>query len=415
MRVKKFIAGSVPEALSRIKKEMGDDAVILNTRTLAPTGPSDSRKGVEVTAAVDYPEPASEFFDTPPPVTIGQSRFEFEPEKFEQHGPAVTPPPSPGSVEDTLSAPFIGDLGSVTDNINTDDGEKNDGDLQQVNEMFSDGLSRLSAEKYLKLIPAEVDELYRQIAALNIDPEFIDEMVKDTLSGRLTGDGDSPLQKRWAKHLAENCPSIGNIENLLKKRPMAFTGNAGCGRSTLIAKIALSCLKDYKIPVSIISLDGFNVSGQHQMRRFAKILKINFFATSKLTEVVQRIEKNKSGEALLIDLPALDTGDETEQEFLREIAGLDLNKVLVLNASQHYSSVKKILASTEYFNFSHLALSNLENDASPGMAVTAIIKSGLTPLIGGKGREINDGYEPLKAKPLCTRVFENIVVEDSDE
>ena len=53
MVIKKFIAKSLPEALTKVKQDFGDEAVILKTRfnNRGTTGPDS--KIVEVTAAID--------------------------------------------------------------------------------------------------------------------------------------------------------------------------------------------------------------------------------------------------------------------------------------------------------------------------------------------------------------------------
>src|SRR5512145_683736 len=59
MNIRKFIAKNSSEAIKLVKKEMGDDAVILRTRTVPYSG-GDAEKpgqGIEVTAAVDYDAP----------------------------------------------------------------------------------------------------------------------------------------------------------------------------------------------------------------------------------------------------------------------------------------------------------------------------------------------------------------------
>ena len=55
MRIKKYIAASMPEALKQVKADLGPQAVILNTRTLRKSGKLGlTGKGqVEVTAAID--------------------------------------------------------------------------------------------------------------------------------------------------------------------------------------------------------------------------------------------------------------------------------------------------------------------------------------------------------------------------
>ena len=56
MNIRKFIARNSGEAMKMVKKEMGDDAVILRTKTISNPDRAYGRgkKGIELTAAVDY-------------------------------------------------------------------------------------------------------------------------------------------------------------------------------------------------------------------------------------------------------------------------------------------------------------------------------------------------------------------------
>ena len=57
MRIKKFTADDFTAVMAQVKKELGDEALILNTRSIRPNRrlwPGEKTK-VEITAAVDYP------------------------------------------------------------------------------------------------------------------------------------------------------------------------------------------------------------------------------------------------------------------------------------------------------------------------------------------------------------------------
>ena len=55
MKIKKFVANSMPEAMKQIKEKLGNDAVILNSKEIKPSGIFGlfRRKKIEVTAMLD--------------------------------------------------------------------------------------------------------------------------------------------------------------------------------------------------------------------------------------------------------------------------------------------------------------------------------------------------------------------------
>ena len=66
MRIKKFTANNYADALEQVKNELGDDALIMNTRSIKPDSPLSSRNvatKVEITAAVEFKEPVVSNFE----------------------------------------------------------------------------------------------------------------------------------------------------------------------------------------------------------------------------------------------------------------------------------------------------------------------------------------------------------------
>ena len=60
MRIKKFTANNYAAALEQVKKELGDEALIMSTRSIKPNIPLSSYNAaskVEITAAVEFNEP----------------------------------------------------------------------------------------------------------------------------------------------------------------------------------------------------------------------------------------------------------------------------------------------------------------------------------------------------------------------
>ena len=60
MRIKKFTANNYADALEQVKQELGDEALIMSTRSIKPNIPLSSYNAaskVEITAAVEFNEP----------------------------------------------------------------------------------------------------------------------------------------------------------------------------------------------------------------------------------------------------------------------------------------------------------------------------------------------------------------------
>ncbi|MDR1204495.1 MAG: flagellar biosynthesis protein FlhF [Peptococcaceae bacterium] len=98
MRVKRFVAASMQEAMAKIKVEMGNDAVILHTRSFKEGGFLGlfAKKYVEITAAVDQAGPAGAGQARPGPEGAGPANPAASPANS---GPAGAGPAGAGSLK----------------------------------------------------------------------------------------------------------------------------------------------------------------------------------------------------------------------------------------------------------------------------------------------------------------------------
>src|SRR5512145_1598464 len=101
MRVKTFEAASMQEALNIVKREMGEEAFILSTRTKQKKG-SQEEAIIEVTAAVDENAPAQA-----PPVNGGKQTYGLRPPLSVTRAaePAPRPMPAPAATSRPAAAP----------------------------------------------------------------------------------------------------------------------------------------------------------------------------------------------------------------------------------------------------------------------------------------------------------------------
>ncbi|MCP4633562.1 MAG: hypothetical protein GY855_11595 [candidate division Zixibacteria bacterium] len=374
MKIKKFTASSVSEALKKVKKEMGKDAVIIKTRQFAGAFSNSSGREIEVTAAV------------------------------EQLGTVATNIKKPGSEQPTVrnleNAPNLG---------------TNKKEFESVNELFNVNFDRLSSEQYIQLIPAEVKELYKNISKFNIDPAIVDELARATMSGNLTNSTEVSISNRWAEYIAAHCEEPESIDSLLTRQPVTISGASGSGRSTLISKLAYRCTNQNIGRPTIISVDGYNISGQYQLERISKLLNIDFLCISKISEIEKLIKIFDAGNPMLFDLPALDTTDEDDKEIITGISRLPVARVLLLNADYHYDVNEHTFEQSLVFNPTHIAASHVNETGLPGSILKPMYKTGLIPLVSAKGRKITDNIDILEPVSICRALFGKITAEDTDE
>lgn len=186
MRIKKFTAKNYADALEQVKRELGEDALIMSTRSIKPESPLSSRSvanKVEITAAIEFEEPES--------------------------------------IEEEL--------------------DLNEGDELDMKTLIFNLLSEKGQSQTLGLKSSQL-ETYFHLVENGLDERLASKILKRSISDN---DEKPAKEKVRAKNLMKKViPYEGEI-NLGNDGPkmVAFVGATGVGKTTTIAKVAA----DYSI------------------------------------------------------------------------------------------------------------------------------------------------------------------------
>jgi len=264
MKIKKFTARTFSEALTLVKKEMSDDAIILSTEETKGFWPH-----VEVTAAVDYDQElqtpvssqASEVTrPDPDAVYTGGSGIRTQaPVRAAgaQQRTAAAPPASRSATAPKISPP-ANDSGA-------DHLKKEIHDLRTMIEGMKDSGYEMS-------LPKKKRTMVRYLRERAVREEYAFRLCDKTT------DMDKITQAIAGDIQVKNNPDM--------KKAVMLIGPTGVGKTTTIAKLAAQAVKTGK-KAAIINLDTYRIGASEQARIYARILGIPL-ATATTTAEFQR-------------------------------------------------------------------------------------------------------------------------------
>ncbi|MGB9715097.1 MAG: flagellar biosynthesis protein FlhF [Thermodesulfovibrionales bacterium] len=265
MKIKKFRARTFSEALTMVKKEFGEDAIVLSTEEKRGLSPS-----VEITAAIDYD-------------------ICNENNKYAELAKGYKPENS-NRMFQQRRGDFSDELGDETESIHIN-----------ISSLKKHG-SEISRTFNKKLI---LDFL----RSISIREEFairLCEKAKDL--------NDLPALISADIKIKE--PSIFNPINSGRrnsskyKKAIMLIGPTGVGKTTTIAKLAANSIKAGK-KVGIISLDTYRIGAIEQMRIYSRIMGIPFSITSDIEELKNSlIHFAKNRDIIFIDTSGRNPKDE---------------------------------------------------------------------------------------------------------
>ena len=291
MRIKKYVAETMREALLQIKKDLGEDAVILKTRKLPKKlFVPGSKDEIEVTAALDENSTGS---TAPAFPSINLADLGVYKRQASQSAPKVstefvnkpvsrsplTPPvrPPAGDLRFFELREDIRELKDLLKHI-----------LQTGETAAAGGFAGGWAILYRRLIDAEVNS----------------EVAKNVILSIKGGKDipDTEVNEKFISVLGGYFPVGGQLQ-LKKNGPVrvALVGPTGAGKTTTIAKLAAHYALNKGKKVSLITTDTYRIAAIEQIRTFADIIGLGLHVVFSQDEVEDVFKQVAGDDVVFID------------------------------------------------------------------------------------------------------------------
>lgn len=275
MRIKKFTADDFTAVMAQAKKELGDEALILNTRSIRPNRHmrSDEKPKVEITAAVDYP-------DADPETPLFSASASADSDEM-------------GGKEPNLDfESLVYTLLSQTDRARSIG--LNNGQLKLFKKLVDNGVhEKLVSRMFRKINSAPRD-------AANANPGADKKALTDMMKRALICKG--PVRP------GRNKPKV-----------VALVGPTGAGKTTTLAKLAAHFSIKERQKVALISLDNFRVGAVDQLKIYGGIMQLPVETASEPREYQQHLRKHADKDFIFVDTMGKRHKDRSHARRLHDI------------------------------------------------------------------------------------------------
>ncbi len=364
MRIKKFSASSMKEGKSLVIKELGDDAIILSSRTTK--NPTTGADIVEIVAALD---------DAPRKV---ENLPALLPQKKEAK-PAEEP-----SSSNSLLFDEIASMKNMLQSIS-----------KSIKYKYSHTLSPVFSKLYEKLLSSEIDnelalEIIAKVSAININVEYSTavEYAKEILSERIS--------------ISEP------IKESDKQKIIMFIGTTGTGKTSSLVKIAVVNKLLFRSNILILSADTYKVGGAEQLQTLASLVGIPFQSIYSPSEVSSIINYEKAKDYIFIDTTGKSHNDNDYLEELKELYDIAKPDItyLVLSATTSQRTTEQIIDKFSFIDFSSVILSKIDEAGSIGGLLSVLIDKRVPISYISTGQKIPEDIEPSAKKKLMEFLFD---------
>lgn len=316
MNMQTFQGNSMAEALEKVKKALGPDAVILHTRTLRSGGVLGvgARNVVEITASRDasllHPTERRGIIGRTSRPPLGGARGatsgtdDRSSRVSHAEGAAMTssgPGAFPSRGGDRQTSDFTAELR---------------GEMNELRAMVRELLDRQASAPAQAGpdLPAELREHYTKL----IQNEVAEEIARDIMNearARLREAGPIAHGRDGALQLADLIPQVmlESIERLLPNaqpvqieedsgpRYVAFVGPTGVGKTTTIAKLAAHFKLREQKNVGLITIDTYRIAAVEQLKAYAEIMGVPLEVVMTPEELTEALRSMHGMDLVLID------------------------------------------------------------------------------------------------------------------
>jgi len=412
MKVKRYLTSDLPEAVQMIRRELGSDAIILNTKEIRTGGflGMFRKRRVEVIAAVDEASRQSQTraaaaaaaaVPRPAQATLVQAvaeRLEREPSLSLPDPPVAVPSqavrnlytrnvkpaetpepaaviapavPSPASTAVSVAEPVVaGNAGNPAGQTAEDAAS-----LMQELRAMKDMMQKMTRQQSFRSMPESVLKWSRKLAEQGVEPAHVEQFAEEVRE-RLAGDeADEAATFRTAREVLRSwlvpCTG-GGIGN--STRIVHFVGPTGVGKTTTIAKLAAEQSFTHRRTAGFITADTYRISAVDQLRTYADILNVPLEVVFSPSELARAYKKLADRDLLFMDTAGRNYRNELYVSEVNSLLapGEKTETFLVLSLTHKYADMKALVVQFAKYGIKRLLLTKADETETYGSLVNLI-------------------------------------------
>lgn len=378
----------MPEALQQVREDLGETAVILNTRQLRRNtrfNPQGEAR-VEVTAAFDEPAagpPAgrAEIAAAAPGLPRAQ------PERAERPESAPAPQFSSPPPARTEGAEQI---------------------LRQLRHL-QESLERLERRAPGALVlPRALGRLVDRLRSMGLAEELIGPLAQrlfQELDSEAREDRER-LNERAAQLLAAQLPPCQDIRIGRGRKAVGFVGASGAGKTTAAAKIAAGFAAKRKEGIVLVTAADRRVGALDQARVFAQLIGIKLEVAGAEPELRAVLDRHAGARLVLIDTPGCGPHERREWAWRRQLleAAGACQVQVVIDGLTGYEHMLDVIEASQVFSERRLLFTKMDEVVRPGAVLSAAAHSRLPTSYFSVGPSLSGAIEAGELRKLAERV-----------
>ena len=368
MKVKKYVAPSIPEVMKKVRSELGDDAIILHSKKITTSGFLGlfKKKNIEVIAAVDLEVKQVKKNIAAKPIVKNSAP------QLQRNAPIKT-----AAADDQKLYQEVASLKSMLQTISAP--------------------GNLATAHYPVLLQNWLVLLEEQELAQKHQQAISEKLLEKWR--KKNEEVSSRELKEWTREIVENQLSSFQHGGAIKKRFVNILGPTGVGKTTTLAKMAAHEVLEKKKKVAFITTDTYRIAAIEQLKVYANLLNVPLEVVYKREDFQKAVEKFHDYDLIFIDTAGRNYRDPQYMAELKKIIDFEqeMENYLALSLSMKEKDLRAIIHNFSSISIDKFVFTKIDETIAYGSMMNLIFDYKIGVAYVTNGQDVPD--DMIEASP----------------
>jgi flagellar biosynthesis protein FlhF len=365
MKIKRFFAPDIRQAIRMVREDQGPDAVILSNKQVDG--------GVEIVTAIDYDEELLRHAD------------EAEDGRASYYTPVNKPTPRPISKIVWSQDPAMTEMRR---------------EMHSMRGLLERQLPGLAWGEMARQHPLRARIVYA-LKETGLSPALARDIAEQLRE-------DQEYATAWPEALALLAHRIAVTDDDVLDRGgvVSLVGPTGVGKTTTVAKLAARAVLRYGARhVALVTTDNFRIGAHEQLRAFGRILGVPVQTAADGAELRDVLHGLRERRLVLVDTAGMGQRDQRlpQQLALLQASGSSMRNYLVLSATTQLAALTEVANAFNGVSLSGCMLTKLDEATGLGGPLSVVIQQRLPVAYVSDGQRIPEDLRPARAPSLVSQ------------
>lgn len=407
MKIRRYIGKDAQEAILKVRMDLGNDALILNTRKVRQKGflKMFSKPLVEILAAVD------EYYGPTNKKVAAKNEIGFEKKNelktINGFGKESIYKSKSDEKEEkiVLLENKINGMEAVLNKIYNQ--------IQQPAEKTETAQSKEEEKSLSGILQLFYNNLVKNEVETDIVQFLIERVHEKKKENAGVNDTTSILYSLISELLGK--PSTIKLREDGKPTVIVLVGPTGVGKTTTLAKIAAHYALDHKKNVGLITADTYRIAAVEQLKTYAEILGMPLKVVYSADEISEALEGYKDKDIVFIDTAGRSYKNKPQFEELKTFveASCADEVFLVLSTTTGMKNCREIIENYSFLQDYKLIFTKLDESSSPGVILNSRYRTQKELSFVTMGQSVPDDIEIANVDKITKNLLGAMVYDRS--